>query len=177
MSMLTPLAGGPARRSILSGIQRPTTISARLPAAWTGVLWGLLAGAMAVLLLLMLPPLYALGGLGALGAAAIFIASPFAGLYLVVAAMIAEWPFQALKLAGAGLAVSAMLWALAGRRRLVPLDPLFWVLMSLIGLVWISLLNIEGPAALGPAVRLALTYLGYGVTYWILSTMSVSPQV
>jgi len=91
--------------------------------------------------------------------------------------MIAEWPFQALKLAGAGLAVSAMLWALAGRRRLVPLDPLFWVLMSLVGLVWISLLNIEGSAAIGPAVRLALTYLGYGVTYWILSTMSISPQV
>lgn len=137
---------------------------------WATPLFGVLAGLLAVGLLVALSPLRAVLVLGAIVVGVLTLSAPQAGLYLLAGAMIAQWPGRLITVAGAGMAALALLWALAARRAPVPRDALFVVLGLLAGLVWLSAL------ALGAqdSARVALTFSSFLALYWMVSTLCTS---
>jgi hypothetical protein len=148
---------------------------------WAIAALGGLAGLLAVGLLATLSPLWAVLVIAAAVLGLLALSTPHAGLYLLTIAMIAQWPGQLIKFAGVAVAASALLWALATRRSLVPRDSLLLILALLSGLIGISAL-IEGG---GPAViagsespyRFALSYLSNLALYWMVSTLSINAKV
>ncbi len=137
------------------------------------LLLGGAAGLLAVALLITGTPARAALALAALGGGALILSAPHLGLYLLTAAMIAQWPFEAIKLVGMAVTGSTLLWALATRRRLIPRDPLLLVLTLLIGVIWLSTLKVGLRANLG----VALSWTSYLALYWTMSTLATSGRV
>jgi O-antigen ligase len=87
--------------------------------------------------------------------------------------MIAQWPFQIVKLGGALICVAAVFWALAGKRRLIPQDSIFVLLGLLVVLGWASAAAVANREALDPA----LAYTSFWLLYWQVWVLSISPDV
>lgn len=141
---------------------------------WTVPLFGVVSGVGAVAALAVAPsPLWALLYLGATIAGVVALLAPHAALYALTVAMIAMWPGQAIKFAGAGVAATLLLWALATRRPLVPRDRLFWILAALTALIGVSALVGSDEEGL----RLALSYVASLVLFWTFVTAANTPRV
>jgi hypothetical protein len=134
---------------------------------WATPLLGALAGLLAVGLLVMLSPLWAILIIGAVVVGMLVLGAPQVGLYLLAGAMIAQWPGRLITVAGAGMAALTLLWALASRRALVPRDALFALLGLLAGLVWLSALSMGAQ----DSARVALTFSSFLALYWMVSTL------
>ncbi|HEU5101270.1 MAG TPA: O-antigen ligase family protein [Roseiflexaceae bacterium] len=148
---------------------------------WAIAVLGALAGLLAVGLLAALSPLWAMLVIVASVLGLLALSTPHAGLYLLTIAMIAQWPGQLMKFAGVAVAGSALLWALATRRSLVPKDLLLLILALLSGLIGISaLVEGGGPVVIAgseSALRFALSYASNLALYWMVSTLSVNVRV
>lgn len=111
--------------------------------------------------------------LGVASAAVVVLLAPHAALYVFTMALIGQWPGQLIKFAGAFVAFSVLLWALAGKRRLVPSDRLFAILCALAAVVLLrALFDVDETA-----LRIALSYVSFVALYWMLSTMTNAPAV
>ena len=148
---------------------------------WAIAMLGALAGLLAVGLLATLSPLWAVLVIAAALLGLLALSTPHAGLYLLTIAMIAQWPGQLIKFAGVAVAGSALLWALATRRSLVPKDHLLLILALLSGLIGISaLIEGGGPALIAgseSALRFGLSYLSNLALYWMVSTLTINAKV
>lgn len=137
-------------------------------------LFGALAGAFpAAGLVLGMSPTRALIYVGALGGGVLTFLVPHAGLYLLTAASIAQWPGNMIRYVGLAVTGSTFLWALAERRLLVPWDSIFVVIAAYAGLVGISALRVGDSAARS----YALSYAAFLLLYWATSTLATKPAV
>jgi predicted membrane protein len=166
--------------------------------AWVIPLLGSAAGVLGVSLAMAAnSPLRAAIYLCALAGGLLIFLAPFAGLYVFTAALIGVWPYQLIKIAGLAVCASALVWALAVRRPLVPRDRLFLIMVVLSGIAVISAVG----AATDPAntiryggqtseyvssifdvgdprsTRAALAFVSNLVLFWTVATMACSAHV
>jgi O-antigen ligase len=120
-------------------------------------------------------PVRALVVLAALPVGFLMIAVPHLGLYLITGLMIAQWPDQVIKLAGAAVIGAAGLWALANRRPFLTFDSLFLVQLLLTVVVWVSALT----TGLGTRVptTIPMAYTSFLALTWAFGTLANRPRV
>lgn len=101
------------------------------------------------------------------------ILRPHLGLYGAAAVMLVFLPGMASRAMELALALAALLWALAHRRRVVPRDGLLAALGLMLAAIWASALAVGSDEAL----RRALAYSGAAALYWAAATLAVSGAV
>lgn len=134
---------------------------------------GIGAGLLAAVLLSTLSWLRAILALGALGAGFFCFAAPPFGVYLLTMMMIAVWPYQLIKVLGAVVSASVLLWALTTRRSLIPRDGILLVQVLLTALIWLSAMVVRTENGFS----IALNITSYLALSWMLSTFSTGPHI